>query len=764
MTIGTARMHDSAPLHVSGQAQYCDDIVLPENALHAAFGMSPIAHGRITALDLTAVAAAPGVAAIAVAADVPGENNYGGAVHDDPIFAQDVVQYAGQPVFAVAASSTRAARIAARRAKLELAPLPALLDIRAALAAQSYVLPSQTMRRGDPHAQLTLAPRRLASTVVIGGQDHFYLEGHIAVAIPQEDRGMLVHSSTQHPTEVQSIVAHALGFSSNQVIVQCRRMGGGFGGKESQAALIAAAAAVLARKTGRPVKLRLDRDTDMVMTGKRHDFIADYEAGFDDTGRLIALSLMLASRCGYSADLSGPVNDRAMFHIDNAYYLEHVEITSHRCKTHTVSNTAFRGFGGPQGMMVIEAVLDDIARTLNLDPLAVRRANLYGIGERNVTHFGQVVQANRLPEIFDRLERSSEYQRRRGQVRRWNAAQPLIKRGLALTPVKFGIAFTSTLFNQAGALLQVYTDGTVLLNHGGTEMGQGLHVKVAQVVAAELGLPLSAIRISATDTSKVPNTSATAASSGSDLNGKAAQAAAITVRERLAAVASQKYGVAPEDVCFADGHVQVGAQRLTFAALARSAHEARVSLSATGYYRTPKIHWDRDAKRGRPFYYFAFGAAVAEVAVDTFTGETQLLRVDILHDVGTSLNPAIDLGQIEGGFLQGVGWLTSEELYWNADGQLGTHAPSTYKIPTARDWPADARVELLPAAPNSEDTIFRSKAVGEPPLMLAISVFHAIRDACAACGPAGCMPDLPAPATPEAVLRAISTLRRRLAA
>jgi xanthine dehydrogenase large subunit len=764
MTVGTARMHDSAPLHVSGQAQYCDDIVLPENALHAAFGMSPIAHGRITALDLAAVTAAPGVAAIAVAADVPGENNYGGAVHDDPIFAQDVVQYAGQPIFAVAASSTRAARIAARRAKFDLTPLPALLDIRAALAAQSYVLPSQTMRRGDPHAQLRAAPRRLASTVVIGGQDHFYLEGHIAVAIPQEDRGMLVHSSTQHPTEVQSIVAHALGFSANQVIVQCRRMGGGFGGKESQAALIAAAAAVLARKTGRPVKLRLDRDTDMVMTGKRHDFIADYEAGFDDTGRLVALSLMLASRCGYSADLSGPVNDRAMFHIDNAYYLEHVEIISHRCKTHTVSNTAFRGFGGPQGMLVIEAVLDDIARTLKLDPLAVRRANLYGIGERNLTHYGQEVAANRLPEIFDRLEHSSDYQRRREEVRRWNAGQPLVKRGLALTPVKFGIAFTSTLFNQAGALLQVYTDGTVLLNHGGTEMGQGLHVKVAQVVAAELGLPLSAIRISATDTSKVPNTSATAASSGSDLNGKAAQAAAITIRERLAAVASQRYGVAPQDVCFADGHVQVGAQRLTFAALAKSAHEARVSLSATGYYRTPKIHWDKDAKRGRPFYYFAFGAAVAEVAVDTLTGETQLLRVDILHDVGTSLNPAIDLGQIEGGFLQGVGWLTSEELYWNGDGQLGTHAPSTYKIPTARDWPADARVELLPAAPNSEETIFRSKAVGEPPLMLAISVLHAIRDACAACGPAECMLELPAPATPEAVLRAISALRRRHAA
>jgi xanthine dehydrogenase large subunit len=500
------------------------------------------------------------------------------------------------------------------------------------------------------------------------------------------------------------------------------------------------------------------------MTGKRHDFVADYEAGFDEAGRLLALSLMLASRCGYSADLSGPVNDRAMFHVDNAYHLEHVEITSHRCKTHTVSNTAFRGFGGPQGMMVIEAVMDDIARTLRLDPLEVRRVNLYGVTDRNVTHYGQVVEGNRLPEIFARLEQSSEYSLRRAEIRRWNAAQPVIKRGLALTPVKFGISFTATLFNQAGALLQVYTDGSVLLNHGGTEMGQGLYVKVAQVVAAELGLPLSAIRLSATDTSKVPNTSATAASSGSDLNGKAAQAAAITIRERLRALASEKYGVPAGDVRFVDGHVQIGAERLTFAALARAAHEARVSLSATGYYRTPKIHWDKDKKRGSPFYYFAFGAAVSEVAVDTLTGETQLLRVDILHDVGTSLNPAIDRGQIEGGFLQGAGWLTCEELYWNGDGELRTHAPSTYKIPTARDWPADSRVEFLPAAPNHEDAIFRSKAVGEPPLMLAISVFHAIRDACAACGPAGSLPALTAPATPETVLRALEALRRSRAA
>jgi xanthine dehydrogenase large subunit len=764
MPSGASQIHDSAPLHVSGRAQYCDDIALPADTLHGAFGLSRIAHGRITALDLSAVLESPGVTAIALPADIPGENNYGGAVHDDPIFADGLVEYAGQPLFAVAATSMRAARKAARAARIDIAPLPALLDIRAALAAKSYVLPSHTMRRGAPRTHLSQAPRRLSTTIVIGGQDHFYLEGHIAVAIPQEDGAMLLHSSTQHPTEVQNIVAHALGASANQIVVQCRRMGGGFGGKESQAALIAAAAAVLARKTGRPVKLRLDRDDDMLMTGKRHDFIADCEAGFDDAGRLLALSVMLASRCGYSADLSGPVNDRAMFHIDNAYYLEHVEITSHRCKTHTVSNTAFRGFGAPQAMMVIEAILDDIARSLNRDPLDVRRTNLYGQGERNVTHYGQVVKGNVLPEIFDKLERSSDYRRRRESLRRWNAAHPIIKRGLALTPVKFGIAFTSTMFNQAGALLQVYTDGTVLLNHGGTEMGQGVHVKVAQVVATELGLPLSAIRITATDTSKVPNTSATAASSGSDLNGKAAQAAAVTIRQRLIDLACAIHGVAPQDVRFADGHVEIGAQRLPFAALARVAHEARVSLSATGFYRTPKLNWNKETQSGRPFYYFAFGAAVAEVAVDTLTGETQLLRVDILHDVGTSLNPAIDLGQIEGGFLQGVGWLTSEELYWDGAGELRTHAPSTYKIPTARDWPAAARVDLLPAAPNAEESIYRSKAVGEPPLMLALSVFHAIRDACASCGPPGCVPHLPAPATPEAVLRVIDALKSSRAA
>ncbi|HWW20735.1 MAG TPA: xanthine dehydrogenase molybdopterin binding subunit [Steroidobacteraceae bacterium] len=751
--------HDSAHLHVSGRALYADDIALPANALHAAFGMSSIAHGRIRKMDFAPLRQMSAVAAIAVASDVPGDNNYGSVLHDDPIFADGQVQYAGQPLFAVAATSYNAARKAARAAIIDYEPLPAILDVRAALAAQSYVLPTERLLRGQPHEMLGTAPRRLSGTVRIGGQDHFYLEGQIAIATPQEDGAMLVHSSTQHPSEVQQIVARALGRRSHDVTVQCRRMGGGFGGKETQPALIAAAAAVMAAKTQRAVKLRLDRDTDMLMTGKRHDFIADYEVGFDDQGRILALSVMLASRCGYSADLSGPVNDRAMMHLDNAYYLEHIEIISHRCKTHTVSNTAFRGFGGPQGMLVIEQILDDIARTLHLDPLSVRRCNFYGIGQRNVTPYGQTVDDNLVHTLVDRVAASAQYALRRGSLAAWNTANPIIKRGIALTPVKFGISFTSTIFNQAGALVHVYSDGTVLLNHGGAEMGQGLFIKVAQVVASELGVPLSAVRSSATDTSKIPNTSATAASSGSDLNGKAAQAAAQTIRQRLVQFACDTYGVQAEELHFHDGRVDVGSRQLTFAELVTQAYRARVSLSSTGFYRTPKIQWDKSAMRGRPFFYFAYGAAVSEVAIDTLSGETQLLRVDILHDVGRSLNSAIDLGQIEGGFLQGTGWLTSEELWWNASGELQTHAPSTYKIPTARDWPACATVRLLEDAPNREETIYRSKAVGEPPLMLAISVLHAIRDAVASCAGQPTRVHLDAPATPEAVLRAVAAVR-----
>ncbi|QBB70444.1 xanthine dehydrogenase molybdopterin binding subunit [Pseudolysobacter antarcticus] len=757
---GQSVRHESAHLHVSGRAIYADDIALPANTLHAAFGISRIAHGNITSLDLTTVLAAPGVIAIATPADIPGENNYGGIIHDDPIFTDTLVQYAGQPIFAVAAETCIAARKAAARAQITYAELPPVLDIRSALAAQNFVMPSRHLLRGNPDEAMKSAPHRLRGTVTMGGQDHFYLEGQIAIAIPHEDGAMLIHCSTQHPTEVQNIVAHALHRPAHAITVLCRRMGGGFGGKESQPALIAAAAAILANKTGRPVKLRLDRDADMLITGKRHDFLADYEVGFDADGRLCALKLMLASRCGYSADLSGPIADRAVCHLDNAYFLEHVDITTHLCKTNTVSNTAFRGFGGPQGMLIIERIIDDIARVRGLDPLAVRRRNYYGIGERNTTHYGHVIEDNILDTITDQLEASSDYQTRRAALVEWNAQNKIIKRGIALTPIKFGISFNATVYNQAGALVHIYTDGTVLLNHGGTEMGQGLYTKVAQVVATEFGLPLSAIRTSATDTSKVPNTSATAASSGADLNGKAAQAAAQTLRDRLVAHACQTHQLTADQVHFADGHVYLGPQhRVNFKDLVASAYTARISLSSTGFYATPKIHWDRSRFNGRPFFYFTYGAAVSEVAIDTLTGETQLLRVDILQDVGISLNPAIDLGQIEGAYLQGVGWLTSEELHWNGKGELKTHAPSTYKIPSVRDWPLHANIRLLEHEPNREDTIHRSKAVGEPPLMLCISAFLAIRDAVAACGKSGALPELDAPATPEAVLRAIDSVR-----
>lgn len=755
---GKPRAHESAHLHVSGRATYVDDIELPANTLHAAFGMSTVAHARIRSMDLAPVETSPGVVAVVAAADVPGKNNFGPIHDDDPIFAPGLVQCVGQSLFAVAATSYDAARRAATTAKVDYEILPAILDIPSALAAQSFVLPTERIVRGDAPAALARAAHRLNGKLVIGGQDHFYLEGQVCAAVPLEDGTMRVYSSTQHPTEVQHLVAHALHLGSKDVAVECRRMGGGFGGKESQPALFACAAAILAARTGRAVKLRADRDADMTMTGKRHDFHVEWEVGFGDDGRIAGLRVMLASRCGYSADLSGPVNDRAMAHIDNCYFLENLELVSHRCKTHTVSNTAFRGFGGPQGMMAIEAIVDDIARHLGRDPLDVRKANFYGTRERNVTPYLMTVEDNIIASLVDDLERSSDYRSRRDAIARFNETSPVVRRGIALTPVKFGISFNATHYNQAGALVNLYIDGTVLANHGGTEMGQGLHTKIAQVVADELGVPLADVRVSATDTAKIPNTSATAASSGSDLNGKAAQAAARTIRERLAILAAEKYGCAPDAVRFEDGTVHAGETSVTLAVLARAAHAARISLSSTGYYRTPKIHWDRKTFTGRPFFYFAYGAAVAEVAIDTLTGENRLLRVDILHDAGRSLNPAVDRGQVEGGFLQGVGWLTSEELWWDAKGVLATHAPSTYKIPTARDWPAAANVRLLENSPNAEDTIHRSKAVGEPPLMLGMSVFHALRDAVGSCGAPRALVPLDAPATPEAVLHAVEAI------
>ena len=751
--VGRPMPHDSAHLHVAGRAAYTDDLPEPRDLLHLAVGMSAKAHARVRRMDLGAVRASAGVVDVLLPADIPGANNYGSIVADDPILADGLVQYAGQPMFAVAATSVDAARLAARQARVDYEELEAILDPMTAVGRGSFVLPSETLVRGDPDKAMREAPRRVRRRVLLGGQDHFYLEGHVAMALPQEDGGMLIYSSTQHPDEVQSIVAHATRRDAKDVVVVCRRMGGAFGGKESQAALIAVLAALAADKTGRSCKLRLDRDDDMVMTGKRHDFVIEYDAGFDDTGRIHGVNFMFASRCGMSADLSGPVNDRAMFHCDNAYFLDNVRIVSHRCKTNTVSNTAFRGFGGPQGMFAIEYLVDDIARVLGRDPLEVRRRNFYGKTERNVTHYRQTVEDFCADTLFDMLVADSDYLARRAETRRFNQENRVLKRGIAITPVKFGISFTSTLLNQAGALVHVYKDGTVQLNHGGTEMGQGLYIKVAQVVADELGVTTDRIRITAADTSKVPNASATAASSGADMNGKAAQKAACKIRARLSAFAAGHYGVSEADIDFVDNEVRVGARRVPFADLVRLAWAERISLSATGYYRTPKINYDRATFSGRPFFYYAYGAAVTEVIVDTLTGEYRILRADILHDCGDSLNPGVDLGQVEGGYVQGVGWLTSEELWWDAAGVLGTHAPSTYKIPTCSDLAPDFRVKLTENMANREKTIFRSKAVGEPPLMLAISAFLALRDAVA--GNDLKMPNLDAPATPEAILRAL---------
>lgn len=763
--VGEAVRHDSAHLHVSGEAIYTDDVREPRGTLHGAFGLSQRAHARLRALDLAPVRAAPGVVAVFTAADVPGENNIGPILHDEPILAADIVQYFGQPIFLVVAETVDQARRAARLAVVEYEDLPAVLTIEEALAKQSFVLPTVTLERGDAGTALAGAAHRIRGRRRIGGQEQFYLEGQIAFAVPKEDGDMLVYNSTQHPGEAQLQVAHALGVGAHRVTVECRRMGGGFGGKETQGGLPACAAAVAARHLNRPVKIRYDRDDDITITGKRHDYLFEYDVGFDGTGRILGLDLMFASRCGFSADLSGPVNDRTVMHSDNCYFLPDVRIVSHRCKTNTQSNTAFRGFGGPQGMLAIEHVVDEIARHLALDPVTVRRVNFYGPG-RNVTPYEMTVEDFVADRLFDELERSSDYAARRAAIREWNAASPVIKRGIAMTPVKFGISFTATFYNQAAALVHVYyTDGTVLLNHGGTEMGQGLFTKVAQVVAHELGVDLDRVRVSPTDTSKVPNASATAASSGSDLNGKAAQAAAREIKARLAAFAAERFGVAPEAISFGGNHVVIGeAARITFAELARMAYYARVQLWADGYYKTPKIHYDPKTLKGRPFYYFANVAAVSEVAIDTLTGEMRLLRADILHDAGRSLNPAIDLGQVEGGFVQGMGWLTAEELWWDGKGRLMTHAPSTYKIPVASDVPSDFRVQLWDRGENVEDSIHRSKAVGEPPLMSAISVFEAIKDAVASVGDGRASPVLDAPATPEAILRAVDDLRARFGA
>ncbi|UDF04935.1 xanthine dehydrogenase molybdopterin binding subunit [Asticcacaulis sp. AND118] len=751
--VHTSLKHDSAPLHVAGTALYADDVAEPAGMLHLAFGRSLHAHAKITGMDLSAVRAAPGVVAVFTAADIPGDNNVAPVAKDDKMLATDEVVFMGQPLFLVAATSAKAARLAARLGRIDYEPLSAILTIAEARAANSLIEASQVMARGDM-AALEAAPHRVQGALEIGGQDHFYLEGQISVATPMEQGGVHILCSTQHPSEVQHLVAHLLHVNSADVMVEVRRMGGGFGGKETQASLFAAAAALVAAKTGKPAKYRVDRDEDMQITGKRHDFTADYDVAFDGEGRIKALRLELASRCGCSADLSPAINDRAMFHADNCYFLENVEIVSHRYRTHTVSNTAFRGFGGPQGMVAIERVMDAIALHLGRDPVAVRQANFYS-PERNITPYRMEVTDFVADRIVADLLAASDYAARKAAIDAFNASHPYLRRGIACTPVKFGISFTTSHLNQAGALVHAYVDGSIALNHGGTEMGQGLNIKVAQIVADVFGLGLDRIRITSTRTDKVPNTSATAASSGTDLNGWAAWHAANAIRERLAELMAGRNGVAADSVVFEGGVVRAGDEVLGFAEVCRLAHFNRISLSSTGYYATPKIHYDRKTHTGRPFLYFAYGAAVSEVVIDTFTGEHKVLRADILHDVGRSINPAIDLGQVEGAYVQGQGWLTFEELVYDPKGRLLTHAPSTYKIPCASDRPKVMNIELWRAGENREPTIHRSKAVGEPPFMLANSVFSALTYAVAA-ATGETRPALDAPATPERILRVLN--------
>lgn len=752
--VGVSPFHESAVLHLNGKAIYTDDIPESQGTLHIALGLSAHAHANILSMDLQAVKDAEGVVAVLTVADIPGENNCGPVLHDDPLLADGVVHYVGQPIFAVIARSHDLARRAARLGTIEYEPLPALLTAKAAKAAGASVLPPFNLVRGNPHEQLASSPHRIHGTFECGGQEQFYLEGQISYAIPQDDGAVRIWCSTQHPTEMQMLAARALNVSTHKVEVTCRRMGGGFGGKESQSALYACLAAIAAQQLHRPIKLRLDREDDMTITGKRHGVYYEWDIGFDQEGRILGAHVDMALNAGYSADLSGPVATRAVCHFDNAYYLENVAIHALCARTNTQSNTAFRGFGGPQGALVMEVILDNIGRHLGIDPLLVRQRNFYGHDDRNLTPYGQVVTDNVIDTLVEELSVDSRYHERRQAVLEFNRTNTILKKGLALTPVKFGISFNFPAFNQAGALVHVYRDGSVLVNHGGTEMGQGLNTKVAQVVAHELGLTLEHVRCTATDTSKVANTSATAASTGSDLNGMAAQDAAAQIRARLTEFWATRQQLQAEDIHFAKGMVYAGSLVTPFAEVVEQAYLQRIQLWSDGFYATPGLHWDGVKMTGNPFYYFSYGAAVAEVVLDTLTGEWSLLAADALHDVGRSLNPALDVGQVEGAFIQGMGWLTLEELWWDKDGRLRTHAPSTYKIPAIRDCPEHFSVKLFDNQ-NTQPSIHRSKAVGEPPLLLPFCVFNALRDAVASTSNYTRQPTLNAPATPEAILAAV---------
>lgn len=752
-TVGKSIAHDSAKMHVSGSATYIDDIVEPYGTLHVAPGLSPIAKGTLISLDLTKVRSAPGVVAVLCAKDILGKNDCSPGFGGDPIFVETDIKFHGQVIFAVVAKTHNQARRAARMATIETKAQTPNVHVEQGMESGEIVLEDYAFIRGDAQALIKNSANTVQGKISVGGQEHFYLEGQISFAVPGENTTMKVYCSTQHPTEIQHLVARTLKQPDSSIVCECRRMGGGFGGKESQAAQWACIAALAARITGHPAKMRLDRDDDMMLTGKRHDFAIDYAAAHDDKGVIEAIDLELNGRCGHSADVSLGINDRAMFHCDNSYFYPQLRVYSRRVKTDTVSNTAFRGFGGPQGMVFAERLMDQLAVKLGQDPLTIRKRNFYG-KNRDITPYNQQVTDNIIRKLVLELEKTSDYKKRRKQIATFNKNNKFLKKGISLNPIKFGIAFTLMHLNQAGSLVHVYADGSVQVNHGGTEMGQGLNLKVAQVVAEEFGIDVSMVQITATSTEKVPNTTATAASSGSDLNGMAAKKAAEKIRKRMVALAAKTYQCEASSIQFSGGQVSIGNQQITFAELAQKCFIERVQLSATGFFATPKLTWERETVSGRAFLYFAYGASCSEVTIDTLTGEMKVDRVDILHDVGSSINPAIDIGQIEGAFVQGMGWLTSEELVYDNQGRMRTHAPSTYKIPTCSDVPEDFRTALFASNGNKENTIYRSKAVGEPPLMHGLSVYSAIFHAIASINP-GKMPDLNTPATPEEILRAI---------
>lgn len=762
--VHTNMRHDSAVKHVTGRAVYIDDMPVPPNCQETALVLSPYASARIVSIDTSEAAGMPGVSAVISAKDIPGINDIAPVFADEPMLADATADYAGMPVAAVAADTYDQALAAAKRIKIEYQELEPVLSIEEAWEKGLFTYAPPKIVFGDAEAAMEKSPNTVSGDVSCGGQDHFYLESHIALAVPGEDRDMTVYSSTQHPTEVQHGVSHVLGVAQNDVTVEVRRMGGGFGGKESQSTIVAGIAALLAVKCHKPVKLRLRRDDDMIATGKRHDFLFKYRMGFDDTGRIDSAIIDMAARSGNVADLSAGVVARALCHGNNAYYIPNVLFRGWPCKTNTVSNTAFRGFGGPQGMIAIETAIEHIARELGKTVEDVRAVNWMGTTDRNVMPYGQTVTENIMPEIAERLAREIDLDSRKKAIDEFNASHTTLKKGIALMPVTFGISFNAPVLNQAGALVHVYTDGSVHLNHGGTEMGQGLFTKVAQVVSSVFQIDIDHVKISATRTDKVPNTGPTAASAGSDLNGMAAFNAADEIRQRMAGVVAGHFGVPEDEIEFRQNRVYAGNESLSFAQAAEKTWLERVSLSATGYYKTPDIHWDAETMTGSPFYYFTFGASVSEVVIDTLTGESRVLTTDILQDVGSSLNPSIDLGQIEGAFVQGMGWVTSEELVWDPKGRLMTHGPSTYKIPGSRDVPPHFKVHILEDVPNPVPTIYRSKAVGEPPVMLAISVWLALRDAVSRTGDPKLMPKLDAPATPEAILVALEDLKQRSAA